>query len=220
MAIFLEPLRIALRTTVSDDHALALVSVVSSDQPYHFNDQSMIWNILPRQLLEAKNPFNHLVITVVVHISQPAVSDNQMHDQQHHDQVMTIDRTVLQMTEASPQPLLRADSGEEVLKENQARVRSQILRFESNIQSGSGFTSDICFAMFHFSGLRLDGYIVFVDEYCTNSETTFYIFFCAFLSQIEQRAPSHLVGPSGVWLNLTESELKPCTVLLQKHQFP
>jgi len=90
---------------------------------------------------------------------------------------MAVNRAHLQVAKTSPQPFLDAYQGEEVLKEDKTRVRSQVLWFEPNIQGGPGFTSNSCFAMFHVSGLRLDWYVVLVDEYCTNPETTFYVSF-------------------------------------------
>jgi hypothetical protein len=96
-----------------------------------------------------------------------------MHNQQQHDHVMAVDWAHLQVAKTAPQPLLDTDQREEVLKENQARVRGQVLRFESNLQSGPSFTSNLCLAMFHFSGLRFDWCFVLVDDYCTNPETTF-----------------------------------------------
>ena len=144
-----------------------------------------------RQTLKAKHSLDHLVIAIVVDISQPPVANDQMHDQQHQDGVMALNRAHLQVAKTSPQPLLDADQGEEVLKEDKTRVRSQVLRFESNLQSGPRFTSDVCLAMFHLSGLRSDWYFVFVDEYCTHPETTFYLF-RTFVSHLVQRASRNL----------------------------
>jgi hypothetical protein len=88
---------------------------------------------------------------------------------------MTVYQALLQMAKISPQPLLEADQAEEVLKQDKARVRPQVLRFESNLQSGPGFTSNSRFAMFHVSGLRLDWSGVLVNVHCTHAEATFYI---------------------------------------------
>ena len=87
---------------------------------------------------------------------------------------MAVNRIYLEVAKTAPQSLLDTYQGEEVLKKDKARVRSQILRFESNIQSRPGFTSDIYLAMFHVSGLRCDWCVVLVDVHCTNPEATFY----------------------------------------------
>ena len=88
-----------------------------------------------RQPLQTENPFDHFVITVVLHVSQPPVSDDQMHDQQHHDHVMAVNRIALQVAETSPQPFFDADEGEEVLKDDESRIRCQALRFESDVEA-------------------------------------------------------------------------------------
>ena len=110
-----------------------------------------------RQTLEAKQSFDHLVVTIVVDIPQSPVSDNQMHNQQHQHDMVAVDRAHLEVEKTAPQSFLDADQGEEVLKENQAGVGSQILWFESNLQGGSCFTSNRCLAMFHISGLSVIG---------------------------------------------------------------
>ena len=69
-----------------------------------------------RQSLQTENPFDHRVIAIVVHVSQAPVSDDEMHDQQHHDHVMAVNRIDLQVAETTPQPFLDANEGEEVLK--------------------------------------------------------------------------------------------------------
>lgn len=139
-----------------------------------------------------------------------------MHDQQHQDDVMAINRAHLQVAKTSPQSLLDADQGEEVLKQDKARVRGQVLRFESNIQRGPGFTSNIGFAMFHLSGLRLDWHVVLVNVHCTNRETTFY-HSCALTSHLAQCACSNNRATLLLWLNLTGSELKLHAVLARKY---
>ena len=171
-----------------------------------------------RQTLKAKQALDHLVIAIVVHISQPPVANDQMHDQQHQDHVMAVNRAHLQVAKTSPQPLLDAYQGEEVLKQDKTRVRSQVLRLESNLQSGPGFTSNSCFAMFHVSGLRIDCHVVLVNVLCTNQETTFYVS-CALASPLAQCARSKTGTTLLLWLNLTGSELKPHAVLSGQYRF-
>ena len=166
-----------------------------------------------RQTLEAKQPLDHLVITIVVHIPQPPVSNDQMHDQQHQNDVMAVNRAHLQVTKTAPQSLLDANQREKVLKEYKTRVRSQILRFESNIQSGPGFTSDICLAMFHVSGLRRDWCVVLVDVHCTNPETTFYVSY-VLVSTITRWISSNaqaiiLCGLTSLGVNLSHMLFRP-----------
>ncbi len=93
------------------------------------------------------------------------------------------------MAETPPQSSLDAYQGEEVLKEDKARVRGQILRLKSNIQCSPGFTSNICFAMFHPGGLRFDWYLVFCNSNCTSPETTFRLLYAivSIVSQCETR---------------------------------
>jgi hypothetical protein len=95
------------------------------------------------QTLKAEHTFGHLAIATVVHITQPAVHNDQMRDQQHDELVMAVYRAPFQITKTSPQSLLDTYAVEEVLKEDTARVQRQVLRFESNLQSGPGFTSNI-----------------------------------------------------------------------------
>ena len=121
-----------------------------------------------RQPLQTENPFDHLVITVVLHVSQPPVSDDQVHDQQHHDHVMAVNRIALQVAETSPQPFFDADEGEEVLKDDESRIRCQALRFESDVEAQLGFTSNVGSAMLHLRGLRFVWYVVLRDNYCTS----------------------------------------------------
>lgn len=105
-----------------------------------------------------------------------------------------------------------------MLIDDKPRVGSQALRFESNIQSGPGFTSNSCLAMFHFSGLRFDWYVVLVDDYCTNPETTF---LCLLHPRLTARAIpfEERRDYSPMWLNLTGSELKLHAVSPWKYCF-
>ena len=125
-----------------------------------------------RQPLQTENPLDHLVIAVGVHVAQPPVSDDQVHDQQHHDHVVTVDRIVLQVAETSPQPFFDADEGEEVLEDDESRVRCQALRLESDIEARFGFTSNVGSAMLHLRGLRFVWYVVVATTIVPASETT------------------------------------------------
>jgi hypothetical protein len=141
-----------------------------------------------------------------------------MYHQQHHDHVMAVNRAALQVAKTSLQSLLDADQAEKVLKQDKTRVGGQVLRFESNIQSGPGFTSNSGFAMFHLGGLLLDWHVVFVNVHCTNPETTFR-FSCALVSQLAQYASSNDGATLLLWLNPTASELNPHVVLSRKSRF-
>ena len=112
-----------------------------------------------RQSLQAKHPLDQLIITVVVQVSQSSMSDDEMNDQQHHHDVVGVNRIGFQVAEASPQPLLDANEREEVLKENQSRVRCQILRLEPKLHAQRGFTPNIGSAKFHACGLRFIWYM-------------------------------------------------------------
>ncbi len=48
-------------------------------------------------------------------------------NQQHHDYLMAVNRAHVQVVKTSSQSLLDTDQGVEVLKENKARVRGQVL---------------------------------------------------------------------------------------------
>ena len=126
---------------------------------------------------------------------------------------MAVNRAHLQVAKTAPKPLLEANHRKEVLKQDKARVRSQILRFESNIQSGSGFTSDICLAMFHVSGLRRDWCVVLVDVHCTNPETTFYVS-CAVISHVarcftRKTVAIYLCDLTSPGVNLSHTPFRP-----------
>ena len=96
-----------------------------------------------------EHALDQLIISVVVQVSQSSMSDDEMHDQQHHHDVVGVDRIGLEVAEASPQPLLDANEGEEVLKENESRIRRQILCLESDLHAQRGFTANLGFAKFH-----------------------------------------------------------------------
>ena len=102
------------------------------------------------------------------------MSDDQVHDQQHHDHVMAVNGIGLQMAETSPQPFFDADEGEEVLEDDESRVRCQALRFESDIEARLGFTSNVGSAMLHLRGLRFVWYVVVATTIVPASETTFH----------------------------------------------
>ena len=102
-----------------------------------------------RRLRSTIAPLDQVVISVVVEVSQSSMSDDEMHDQQHHHEVVTVDRIGLQVAEASPPPFLQTNEGEEVLKENEARIRGQILRLESDLHPQRCFTSNGGFTKFH-----------------------------------------------------------------------
>jgi hypothetical protein len=65
---------------------------------------------------------DHLIIAVIVYIPQFPVANDQMYHQQHHSDVMTINRADLQVTETSPQLLLEFYAWKEVLKEVEAGI--------------------------------------------------------------------------------------------------
>ena len=71
-----------------------------------------------RQPLQTGNAFDHPVIPVGVHVAQLPMSDDQVHDQQHHDHVMTVNGIGPQVAGASPQPFPGAEEGEEMLEES------------------------------------------------------------------------------------------------------
>ena len=101
------------------------------------------------------------------------MTNDQMHDQQHHDHVVAINPAPIQMAKTTPQSFLEADLSEEMLKQNKPRVRGQVLRLKAHIQIRSRFTSNSRLAMFHVSGLCRDWHVVLVDVHCTNREATF-----------------------------------------------
>ena len=101
------------------------------------------------QSLQAEHALDQLIISVVVEVSQSSMSDDEMHDQQHHHDVVSVDRVGVQVAKASPQPLLDANEGKEVLKENESRIRCQILCLESELHAQRGFTPNLGFAKFH-----------------------------------------------------------------------
>ena len=119
------------------------------------------------------------------------------------------------MAEAPPQSFLDAYQGKEVLEEDKARVRSQILCFKSNIQCSPGFTSNLCFAMFHLGGLRFDWYVVFSNSNCTSLEATFRQLY-AIVPTVPRCETRSVGGCLSMRLNLTGSELKPRTFFSTK----
>ena len=168
-----------------------------------------------RQSLQAKHPFDHLVITIVVHVSQPSVSDDEMHDQQHHHHVVTVNRIGLHVAETSPQPFLDANEGEKVLKKNESRVRCEILRFESDIQTQSGFTTNIGSAMFHLRGLRFIWYFSVWQRLLYQSRRPHFFSLYTFSSQTTQYGFAEIHGHLCAWLNLTGGELDPHDTLVR-----
>lgn len=131
--------------------------------------------------------------------------------------MVSVNRICLQVTKTSPQLFFEPYVREEALKKNQTLVRGQVLRLESNIQSGSGFTSNCGFAMFHISGFPVGWYVVLVNVYCTNAETTFLFYVC--MSMKGSMYSAFQDGDIPTWLNFTRSELKPHAVLMEKYCF-
>lgn len=82
--------------------------------------------------------------------------------------MVVVNRIALQMAETSPQPFSDADKREEVLKDDESRVRCQTLRFESDAEAHLGFTSNVGSAMLHLRGLRFVWYVVVDNYYCIN----------------------------------------------------
>ena len=165
-----------------------------------------------RQPLQTENPFDHLVITVVLHVAQPPVSDNQVHDQQHHDRVIAVNRITLQVAETSPQPFFDADEREEALKDNESRVRCQALRFESDVEAQPSFTSNIGSAMFHLRGLRFVWYVVLRDNYCTSFGDHVSLYYIRFANDSVRpctRFKNIACGLSSLAVNLSRTLLRP-----------
>ena len=109
-----------------------------------------------RQSLQAEHALDQFIISVVVEVSQSSMSDDEMHDQQHHHDVVSVDWVGLQVAEASPQPLLDANEGEEVLEENESRIRRQLC-LESELHAQRGFTPSLALLSFT-RGLRFIWY--------------------------------------------------------------
>ena len=141
------------------------------------------------------------------------LSDDEMHDQQHHDHVMAVNRIDLQVAETTPQPFLDANEGEEVLKKDESRVRCQVLRFESDIQTQPGFTTNIGSAMFHLRGLRFIWYFSVSQRLLYQSRRPHIFSLYAFSSQTTQYGIAEIQGHLCAWLNLTGGELDPHATL-------
>ena len=75
-----------------------------------------------RESLRTGNTPDHPVIPVGVHIAQPPMSDDRVHDRQHHDNVMVVNGIGPQMAEASPRPFPDAEEGEEVPEDDGSRI--------------------------------------------------------------------------------------------------
>jgi hypothetical protein len=129
-----------------------------------------------RQSPQTELSLDPLIIAAIVYIPQFPAANDQMYNKQHQNDVMTINLADLQVTETSLQPFLESYTWKEALKEKETGIRNQILRFEYDFNGCSGFTLNIGFALFHISGFRFGWYVVFVSVYCTNSETSFFIY--------------------------------------------
>jgi hypothetical protein len=77
------------------------------------------------QALQPKQALDHLVVAVVARVAKLAVTQQQVHDEQHRDNVVPVDRAAAQMAEAAPQALLEPDAGEELLEQDKPGERSQ-----------------------------------------------------------------------------------------------
>ena len=86
-----------------------------------------------RQMLEPQQPLDHLVIVIVLRIAKLAESQQQMHNQHHHDDRVTVNLAAPEVAEAMPQLLLQSEFGEQALEDDQPRERGQLLRLETHI---------------------------------------------------------------------------------------
>ena len=120
-----------------------------------------------RQPLRTGNAFDHPVIPVGVHVAQLPTSDDRVHDQQHHDHVMTVNGIGPRMAEASSQPFPDAEEGEEVPEDDGSRIRCEVPRFESDAKARLGFTSNVSSTMPHPRGLRFSWYFFAIHNHCT-----------------------------------------------------
>ena len=100
------------------------------------------------------------------HVAQTPVSDDQMHDQQHHDHVAAVNGIGSQVTEAPPQPFPDVEAGEKVLEDDESRIGCEALRFESDVETRPDFTSNIGIAILHPHGLRFAWYVVSKNNHC------------------------------------------------------
>ncbi len=64
-----------------------------------------------RQTVHSENPPNHRIVVIVVAISQPAKTEDEMDDQPENDVVGTIGRTLPEMRKASLKLPLNPESG-------------------------------------------------------------------------------------------------------------
>ena len=61
------------------------------------------------------------------------ISDTRMHNQHHHDDMVTVNLAAPEVAEAMPQLLLQSEFGEQALEDDQPRERGQLLRLETHI---------------------------------------------------------------------------------------
>src|SRR4030042_1476255 len=67
-----------------------------------------------RNPVQPQQTLHHRIIPVVINLSKPSVSNQQMHNQQQNNPVMAIDRRYLQMSKTLPQSFLEVEVGKQI----------------------------------------------------------------------------------------------------------
>jgi len=99
--------------------------------------------------IQPQQPLHHRIIPVVINLSKPPVSNDQMHHQQQHHDMVAQNRRDFQMSEASPQSFLEMKLVKQGLKDHQARKRRQPLIFKFDFWNLAHSTLYFVFAILH-----------------------------------------------------------------------
>jgi hypothetical protein len=82
---------------------------------------------------------HHRVIAVVTQLSQSAVAQEQVYDQNHDDGGVSEDRAHLQVLKASSQLVLQVESRKQRLKDDETCERGELLVFKSDLRQRVNF---------------------------------------------------------------------------------
>jgi hypothetical protein len=124
------------------------------------------------QASEPEQAFHHGVVTVEAEVSELAIAEQQVNDEEQDDEVVAEDRDHAEVSEARVQALLEVELGKQLLEEDQTREGGQLLILETEDGQRVGFTVDSCSARFHVGWSPLDWEFLFFGKNNITSRRT------------------------------------------------
>ena len=106
-----------------------------------------------RQPAQPKRSLDQRVIGIIADIAQLSVSKQQVHDQTQYQGGIAEDGADREMAKTAPQPLLQSQTDEELLDENEPRIRGQLAVLKSKHRKAVSLAVNFGSATLHRSGL-------------------------------------------------------------------